>query len=161
MNPYQKWLGVNSVGPTPDYFELLGISRDESDPETIKASAVLQARKLKPYRDGKYAAPCEKILKRIQKAYKVLANPVTRQDYLSRLEQDALSRTSGVMEVDLASPDMAPVRPQPRRQAQPLHVANDQRVRARRRKPRSSQHLTRSSGLRLAAPHWPHCWDCC
>ena len=39
MNPYEKWLGLSVGDKPPDFFQLLGIGRDEQDPETIKVIA--------------------------------------------------------------------------------------------------------------------------
>ena len=87
MNPYEKWLGISIGDRSPDFFQLLGISREEFDPETIKAAAVLQTRKLQKHQDGPHAETCTKLIARVKKAYQVLSNPELRETYVRRLEE--------------------------------------------------------------------------
>jgi len=87
MNPYQKWLGISGSSSAPDYFTLLGVSRDETDATIIRDAARRQAKKLEQYKDGKYAEVCATMLKRIKKAHRVLSNGDLRQEYIRRLSQ--------------------------------------------------------------------------
>lgn len=87
MNPYQKWLGISDSSSAPDYFTLLGVSRDETDVAVIRDAARRQAQKLEQYKNGKHAEACSTILQRIKKAHRVLSNDDLRQEYSRRLAQ--------------------------------------------------------------------------
>lgn len=86
MNLYEKLLGISVGEAPPDFFQLLGIGRDEQDPEAIKAAAVSQTRKLQKHLKGPHAEASEKLIARVKKAYQVTATPDLRAKYLKHLE---------------------------------------------------------------------------
>ena len=55
MNPYQQWLGW-SGGSDPNYYELLEVARDETDPQKLAAAADKAIARVRAHRPGEYAA---------------------------------------------------------------------------------------------------------
>lgn len=78
----RDWLW--SIAPKCDYFTLLGVSRKVVDPDELRSAARIQADRLGPLRRGDDGEQAERILKRIGRAYRTLADPDRRADYLAK-----------------------------------------------------------------------------
>ncbi len=74
----RDWLW--SIAPRCDYFTLLGVSRKWSIPTNFDPPPVIQADRLGPLRRGDDGEQAERILKRIGRAYRTLADPDRRAD---------------------------------------------------------------------------------
>lgn len=93
MNPFKTWLGIN-CNDVPDHFMLLGLSRDETDSDTIKSAAKLQLKKLKKHENGPHAALASSTAKRVRKAFRVISNPESRQEYVELLTKRNAGRST-------------------------------------------------------------------
>lgn len=79
----RDWLW--SIAPKCDYFTLLGVSRRVVDPDELRSAARIQADRLGPLRRGDDAEQADRVLKRIGRAYRTLADPGRRADYLAKV----------------------------------------------------------------------------
>jgi WD40 repeat protein len=89
FDAYHKWLGIPKHLRPPTYYQLLGLSQGESDPEVIEEAAVRQSTHLRSYQIGPHAELCTKLLNEIGKAQQVLLNPQKKRDYDERLAKQA------------------------------------------------------------------------
>jgi hypothetical protein len=93
FDPYHKWLGIPKDQRPPTYYQLLGISPDETDVEVIKEGALRQTAHVRTYQTGPRAQDCTQLLNEIATARATLLNPVARTEYDSRLALAALMST--------------------------------------------------------------------
>ncbi len=82
---YHRWLAIPSDQRPPTYYQLLGISPNETDPEVIDEAALRQASHVRTYQTGPYAQQCQALLNEIGQAKVTLLNPAKRKDYDARL----------------------------------------------------------------------------
>ncbi len=117
MTYYRTLLGV-SASNEPNYFELLAVAKDETDPKVIKKCAKLQLAKLPQHSNGRHAEVCKKIAKEINRAYRVLSDPDRRARYLVKLEsQSSFSKDAEIS--DNTEEVMVPVTMVPSSKQQP------------------------------------------
>jgi hypothetical protein len=87
FDPYEKWLGIPRDRRPVNYYQLLGIDAEETDPDVIQDAAERRADLVRSHQDGQYAEWCARILKEIEQAGATLYNPVKRKQYDAELRQ--------------------------------------------------------------------------
>lgn len=87
FDPYHRWLGIPRSERPPTYYQLLGVSPEETDPEVIEEAALRQTSHVRTYQTGPYAEMCKTILAEIGKARATLLNRDKRRDYDARLSR--------------------------------------------------------------------------
>jgi hypothetical protein len=87
FDPYEKWLRIPKDQRPIDYFLLLSIDRDESDPDVIRDAARRQAVRVTPNKDGPHAKDCARLLKEIEQGRDILLNPEKRKAYNAKLRK--------------------------------------------------------------------------
>jgi WD40 repeat protein len=123
FDPYHKWLGIRKEQQPPTFYQLLGISPDEKDPEVIEEAAIRQTTHVRTYQIGPHAAECTRVLNEIAQARITLLNPAKRASYDAELRREAAPSDAAplwepedapsppMMEVDEGEPlGIAPVR---------------------------------------------------
>src|SRR5437763_2390949 len=81
FDPYHKWLGIPKDQRPPTYYQLLGISPQETDADVINEAAVRQTTHVRTYQIGPNAADCTRILNEISQARTTLQSPSKRREY--------------------------------------------------------------------------------
>jgi hypothetical protein len=116
FDPYESWLGVTSVHRPPTYYDLLGLSPFESDPEIIEQAALRRMSKVRQHQIGPHSDESQEILAELARARLVLIDSDRRGDYDAQLRGRVESRPDlrAVMEkknviLDAASGVAAPV----------------------------------------------------
>jgi WD40 repeat protein len=89
FDPYHRWLGIPPDQRPPTFYQLLGVSPDEADPEVIREAALRQTSHVRLYQTGPYAAQCTAILNEIGQARSVLLHPEKRKQYDAGLPRPA------------------------------------------------------------------------
>lgn len=92
FDPYHKWLGIPKGKRPPTHYQLLGISRNEIDRETIQAAAERQQAFVKSFRVGPYGNHAASIIYQIEEAVVTLLNPELRREYDAQLKRQAKRR---------------------------------------------------------------------
>jgi hypothetical protein len=85
FNPYHAWLGLDRSIRQPDYFQLLGISREQRDVQQIAAAAQRAATRVRGFRPGNRSVQWAALLDEIAAARACLSDPARRADYERRL----------------------------------------------------------------------------
>lgn len=111
FDPYRQWLGIPTSKQPPTYYQLLGISPREDDPDVIENAAERQRDLLNRHREGSQAAVCARLADEIDAARDTLIDPTLRKKYDARL-RDA-ENIAAVEEVESVEPadDFAPIEP--------------------------------------------------
>jgi hypothetical protein len=109
FDPYHKWLGIPKHLRPPTYYQLLGLSQGESDPEVIEEAAVRQSTHLRSYQIGPQAELCTRLLNEIGRAQQVLLNPQKKREYDQRLSQNAKQAEAASAGGQFATKPMVPV----------------------------------------------------
>jgi hypothetical protein len=97
FDPYHKWLAIPRGQRPPTYYQLLGVARDESDPEVIAEAALRQTSHVRTYQAGPQGERCVALLNEIAQARATLLDPARRQAYDATLgwpPADATAPTS-------------------------------------------------------------------
>ena len=81
FDPYRRWLGIPEGQRPPTYYQLLGIARDESDPEVIASAALRQAAFVRNFQAGEHAAVCARVLGELALARAALSDSMLRSAY--------------------------------------------------------------------------------
>lgn len=81
FDPYHKWLGIPKEQQPPDYYQLLGVSRNEQDPEVIEEAALMRIAHLRSYQLGPHTAECTRLLRELGAASEALCDPGKRAAY--------------------------------------------------------------------------------
>jgi hypothetical protein len=89
---YHRWLAIPKNQRPPTYYQLLGISPDETDTEVIQEAALRQTSHVRTYQTGPHAQQCQALLNEIGQAKVTLLHPVKRMDYDDSLGKAALGR---------------------------------------------------------------------
>jgi hypothetical protein len=89
FDPYHKWLAIPKDQRPPTYYQLLGISLQESDREVIEEAAVRQSMHLRTYQIGPNAELCTRLLNEIARAQQTLLHPQKKKAYDEQLAQQA------------------------------------------------------------------------
>ncbi len=85
FDPYDSWLGITAADRPPTYYDLLGLSAFESDPETIEKAALRRMSKVRQHQIGPHGDVSQEILAELARARLVLIDPDRRADYDARL----------------------------------------------------------------------------
>lgn len=85
FDPYRKWLQIPEGQRPPTHYQLLGISRDENDPQVIEEAGLMRTGHIRNFQNSKYSADCLRILNEIAEAQAVLLDPARRKAYDARL----------------------------------------------------------------------------
>lgn len=83
---YGEWLRVPAGKRPPTYFDLLGLTEADTDPQIIAAAAALQAQRVKANQSGPHAEQCAKLMQEIAQAKAVLSNPEQRAKYVAIMQ---------------------------------------------------------------------------
>lgn len=81
FDPYRKWLQIPDSQRPPTYYQLLGVSREEHDPQVIEEAALMRTGHIRNFQNTKYAVDCLRILNEIAEAQSVLLDPRRRAAY--------------------------------------------------------------------------------
>lgn len=81
FDPYRKWLGIPEGQGPPTYYQLLGISRGESDLEVIHAAALRQIGYVRNFQAGPQAVECARLLGELARARAALSDSMLRVAY--------------------------------------------------------------------------------
>lgn len=93
FDPYHKWLGIPLEQRPPTYYQLLGISMDEQDPEVIEEAAIRQSAHVRIYQTGPHAEESARLLGEIARARSTLLKPEKRKKYDSGLGVEVGSKS--------------------------------------------------------------------
>lgn len=83
MNPYQEWLQCKSK--RPHYFELLGVSPQESDGKKIRRAAASRLAAVRQVRPGEHLDLWQRLIDEINEAERVLLDLEARRTYIQKL----------------------------------------------------------------------------
>lgn len=111
FDPYHKWLGIPKQFRPPTYYQLLGLTNGESDPEVIEEAAIRQSTHLRSYQMGVHAEICTKLLNQIGRAKQILLNAEKRAEYDRRLTALAPAASPPLTAPPLAAPPAATLPP--------------------------------------------------
>lgn len=81
FNPYREWLGFDDGREPADYYQLLGLSRDDGDPDLIAHKADVLTAKVRRVRPGGRLRQWQELLDTIQRAKNCLLDPAARSNY--------------------------------------------------------------------------------
>jgi hypothetical protein len=81
FDPYRKWLGIPKKHQPPTYYQLLGLTDGEFEPEVIEEAAIRQTTHVRAYQSGPNRDICANLLKEIANARLTLLDPQRRRDY--------------------------------------------------------------------------------
>lgn len=81
FDPYLKWLGIRDPERPVNYYRLLGVERNESDPDVIATSADRQMSHVRRYQSGQFAELSQELLNELAAARLVLLDPKRRAEY--------------------------------------------------------------------------------
>jgi WD40 repeat protein len=81
FDPYHRWLAIPPGQRPPTYYQLLGITPDETDNEVIEDAALRQTSHVRLYQTGPYASECTALLNELGQARATLLNPDKRRQY--------------------------------------------------------------------------------
>ncbi len=119
FDPYHKWLGIRKDQRPPTFYQLLGISSDETDLEVIEEAAIRQTAHIRTYQIGPHAKDCTQLLNEISQARTTLLNPAKRKEYDLQLAKKAAGAKK---QIDAAHVTATPS-PAPRVEAAPPSLA--------------------------------------
>ncbi len=85
FDPYHRWLAIPPTQRPPTYYQLLGVAREETDPEVIAEAALRQISHIRTYQTGPHAKECQTLLNEIGLAKVTLLNPEKRRAYEARI----------------------------------------------------------------------------
>ena len=100
FDPYHKWLGIPREQRPVTYYQLLGISPNETDIDVIEDAATRQSSHVRTYQLGNHAEACQRLLNEISQAKTTLLNPEKRKAYHAQ-----------VVKVEKPRPKTAPSKP--------------------------------------------------
>jgi hypothetical protein len=92
FDPYESWLGITAAHRPPTYYDLLGLSPFESDPETIERAALRRISKVRQHQIGPHSDASQEVLAELARARLVLNDPNRRADYDAKLRARGESR---------------------------------------------------------------------
>lgn len=91
FDPYLRWLGIRHTDRPVNYYRLLGIDLNESDPDVIATAADRQMSHVRRYQAGSYAKQSQELLNELASARLILLDAERRAEYdrLNRLVSPA------------------------------------------------------------------------
>lgn len=84
-NFYRAWLGVTSESLPPTHYELLGLTAERCDAQSIAEGFRRQMSRLNPHLSGEHAATAQRIASELAHARVVLLTPTTKRAYDAEL----------------------------------------------------------------------------
>ncbi|QDV48276.1 hypothetical protein [Gimesia fumaroli] len=81
FDAYHKWLGIPPEKQPPHYYQLLGISVNERDPEVIETAAQRQRSILEENLHGPHRQAASQLIFEIEEAELTLLSPELREEY--------------------------------------------------------------------------------
>jgi len=103
FDPYHKWLGIPKEQQPPNYYQLLGVSRDEQDSEVIQEAALMRIAHLRNYQLGQHATECTRLLRELSEASESLCDPEKRAAY-DKTSLSGKPEPDSHREIDAVSP---------------------------------------------------------
>ncbi len=85
FNPYRDWMELEGDVTAPDYYQLFGLPKFESDGAKIAAAASRAATKVRSCRPGEHAKEWSSLLDEIRIAQQTLTDPAARAAYDEQL----------------------------------------------------------------------------
>ena len=95
FDPYYEWLGIPPKHQPADYFRLLGVDSDESDPKVIEHASKQRLAYLRTLQTGPRAKIANQILNEVVRAKRTLLDPNLRQAYEAKLQSQRPARRMG------------------------------------------------------------------
>lgn len=92
LNPYVQWLGLPAEIEKPNYFHVLRLKSDVTDPELIAKAAQKATLKVKSHKPGEHSLEWTQLLGEIETARMTLSDPDTRKAYIKRLLAEKKAR---------------------------------------------------------------------
>lgn len=92
FSPYVQWLGLPAEIEKPNYFHILRLKSDVTDPELIAKAAQKAALKVKSHKPGEHSLEWTQLLGEIETARLTLSDPDTRKAYIKRLLAEKKAR---------------------------------------------------------------------
>ena len=81
FDPYLRWLGIRDPVRPVNYYRLLGVEENESDPDVIATAADRQMSHVRRYQSGPYAQQSQELLNELASARLVLLDRERRAEY--------------------------------------------------------------------------------
>ncbi len=85
FDPYSEWLNISPGNRPPDFYELLGLNKFESNEGLIKKAAKTRKRLLNEFISGERGRTAKSLIKEIAQAYHVLSQRKSKAAYDNRL----------------------------------------------------------------------------
>jgi hypothetical protein len=89
FDPYHTWLGMPRSKRPPTYYQLLGITANETDRRLIQEAAIRRISQIRIYQAGPYEQECVRLLNEVVEAETTLLDPARRKAYDAQLDQGA------------------------------------------------------------------------
>jgi len=89
FDPYRQWLGRDG-GPPKDFYELLGVARDQTDAGAIARHADALIARIRSIRPGPHIAAWQQLLDALSAAKRCLTDPQARAKYDACLNENNL-----------------------------------------------------------------------
>lgn len=83
-SPHRRWLGLAQA--QPDFFQLLGVERNENRPEVFRTAAEARLGLLKAFGEAEGREQRKALAEEVKLAFATLANPAKREEYLQSLK---------------------------------------------------------------------------
>lgn len=90
VDPYTAWLGIPPDCLPPDYYDLLGVPADETDPALLRRATEIRAEMVRKHHSDENGELVEKIVGELQAAVACLTDPQGRESY----QRERLARLS-------------------------------------------------------------------
>ena len=85
FDPYHKWLGIPKNQRPPTFYQLLGVSTEEEDPEAVHAASKQRQDYIRQFLTGPNRSHVESLLFQLQEARQTLLSPTLRDAYDSKI----------------------------------------------------------------------------
>ncbi|MCA9202259.1 MAG: hypothetical protein KDA59_04415, partial [Planctomycetales bacterium] len=104
FNPYHEWLGIDPSISAPDHYQLIGVPRDEQNPETISRAADAAMSRVRQVRPGDKSQEWARVLDELREAKSCLTNQGRRGEYDRQLPPATRPEPSAMAPTNNASP---------------------------------------------------------
>ena len=84
---YHDWLNIPRSVPQPDYYQLLGLSKDDYKRELLESYYSSRFELVRKYENGQYAELAQMLLRELSQAYTTLQDEAARRAYDERLRR--------------------------------------------------------------------------
>ena len=133
FEPYREWLGIESEGK-PTYYQLLGVSPQETHAETIHERASQQLAILEQQVGTEHESARRRLIDRVRRAERCLSDAALREEYRYKLHRTKQTQRK---QADLSKPT----------------AAEPKRTEARENTKTEPKHNTVSSTPNVGSPH--------